>query len=328
MLPEYCIKWASVMDKDPIQLEISKSLTHERAPTYIQNPDQLQLLTGPNLEESWESCSDEDNHKGKLNESNLIVVTDATLPFIMPYEDEVDEFNDWRSNLSNLRGGHQDNHGENNNEMIKEDIEQESLPGSWLGSIHVYQSKPRESSSLESSGLGSTERFSKINRIVTNVIVLILKMIKEEDSLVYLNSIKALCKLAEKYPEEICDWLNLIYESLKDQSGDREKAASKLEIIMAMMSSTMTILCSCGNLGLYHEAVPEQADGKLDIIQFIRLFGIALLVLVLIILGIEIWECVIPSPRDQTSDEADHEPEPRELQDRPQKVWKYIKKDC
>ncbi|CAH7690834.1 hypothetical protein PPACK8108_LOCUS26301 [Phakopsora pachyrhizi] len=52
---------------------------------------------------------------------------------------------------------------------------------------------------------------------------------QEEDSLVYLNSIKALFKLVEKYPDEICDWLNLIYESLKDQSGDREKAASKLE---------------------------------------------------------------------------------------------------
>ncbi|KAI8455953.1 hypothetical protein BY996DRAFT_6509050 [Phakopsora pachyrhizi] len=115
-LPEHCIKWASVVDKDPIQLEISKSLTHGRAPTYIQNPDQLQLLTGPNLEESWESYSDEDNHKGKLNESNLIAVTNATLP----YEDEVDEFNDWRNNLSNLRGRHLDNH----DEMIKEDIEQ------------------------------------------------------------------------------------------------------------------------------------------------------------------------------------------------------------
>ncbi|CAH7671274.1 hypothetical protein PPACK8108_LOCUS6038 [Phakopsora pachyrhizi] len=48
------------------------------------------------------------------------------------------------------------------------------------------------------------------------------EMIKEEDSFVYLNLIK-------KHPGGICDWLNLIYESLKDQSVDREKAASKLE---------------------------------------------------------------------------------------------------
>ncbi|KAI8451684.1 hypothetical protein BY996DRAFT_6513461 [Phakopsora pachyrhizi] len=185
-------------DKDPIQLEISKSLTHGRAPTYIQNPDQLQLLAEPN----------EDNHKGKLNKNKLIAVNNVTLPFIMPYEDEVDEFNDRRNNLSNLRGGYLDNHGENNNKMIKEDIEQESLPGAT-----------------------TTTREDSISKmIVTDVIELILKMIKEEDSFVYLNPIKAFfCKLTEKYPGEICDWLNLIYESLKDQYVDREKAASKLE---------------------------------------------------------------------------------------------------
>ncbi|KAI8443463.1 hypothetical protein BY996DRAFT_3419708 [Phakopsora pachyrhizi] len=82
---------------------------------------------------------------------------------------------------------------------------------------------------LRNFRFGSTKRFLKINRIVTDVIELILKMIEEEDSFVYLNSIKALCELAEKYPGEICDRLNLIYGSLKDHSFDGEKAAKDLE---------------------------------------------------------------------------------------------------
>ncbi|KAI8452615.1 hypothetical protein BY996DRAFT_6519453 [Phakopsora pachyrhizi] len=112
-MPEHCIKWASVLDKHLIQLDISKSLTHGRALTHIQNPDQLQLLTEPNLGKSLGElfrCKGECNHNGKLNGNNLIVVTNMTLPFIMPYGDEVDEFDDQRNNLRNFRGEHLDNH--------------------------------------------------------------------------------------------------------------------------------------------------------------------------------------------------------------------------
>ncbi|CAH7690839.1 hypothetical protein PPACK8108_LOCUS26306 [Phakopsora pachyrhizi] len=172
-------------DKDTIQLEISKSLTHGRAPTYIQNPDQLQLLAEPN----------EDNHKGKLNKNNLIAVTNVTLPFIMPYEDEVDEFNRMTD------------------KMIKEDIEQESLPGSWLRVAVSATTRTRE------------ESISKMSNQCPRLDL--------EDGRIELCVSQPnqgfFCKLTEKYPGEICDWLNLIYESLKDQSVDREKAASKLE---------------------------------------------------------------------------------------------------
>ncbi|KAI8452527.1 hypothetical protein BY996DRAFT_6447696 [Phakopsora pachyrhizi] len=125
---------------------------------------------------------------------------------IKPYEDEVDEFDDWVDIWTIMRM---------TDEMIKEDIEQESLPGSWLRVAAIATTTTREDS------------ISKM--IVADVIELILKMIKEEDSFVYLNSIKAFCKLTEKYPGEICDWFDLIYESLKDHSVDIEKAASKLE---------------------------------------------------------------------------------------------------
>ncbi|CAH7688354.1 expressed protein [Phakopsora pachyrhizi] len=96
----------------------------------------------------------------------------------------------------------------------------------------------------------------------------------------------------------------------------------EITIILSFILCLYSILSLTSNLSIYEPTVALLRD----ITRVIKLFGIAFLVLVLIILGIAIWECVIPSPRDQTSDEADHEPEPKESQDRPRKVRKYIKR--
>ncbi|KAI8445848.1 hypothetical protein BY996DRAFT_6610358, partial [Phakopsora pachyrhizi] len=172
-------------------------------PTYIQNPDQLQLLTEPNLEKSLVElfrCKGEDNHKGKLNKNNLIFVTN----------DEGDEFDDWRSNLSNLRGGYLDDH----DEMIKEDIEQESLPGSWL---------------RVAASATTTTREDSISKMSSQCPRLDLEDGRIELCVSQLN--QGFCKLTEKYPGEICDWLNLIYESLKDYEleNDNELERSNTE---------------------------------------------------------------------------------------------------